>query len=312
MIEKLDSELLEIKFKLKEKESLQHKLEEVMKEHKELSLKKNTLLEQLKKEKKDVDKLEKLTFTSIWYTFIGGKSEKIRQEKNELGQVEYEYKYLNDTLDRLQKDIDYYKDRIFSINKLEKEYNNLLVEKEKTIMETSHELYEPLSKINKDIVDKENYQKEIGEAINAGKEVIYALESIKEALSKARNWGTWDIFGGGFISDMVKHSNLDKAEDNMQQLRYLLNKYTRELKDINMHISINLDISDMLRFADFFFDNIFSDMMVQSKINRALEQVDKAYNIVNNQIYQLQYEYKNLNDDIKSLKAQKQNLLSPK
>lgn len=312
MIQQIDNELLEIKIKLKEKENYQHKLEAIMTELKEYNFKKNNLMEQLKKEKKDVDKLEKLSFTSIWYSLVGGKQARLQKEKNELSQVEYEYKFVCETIERLKGESEYYKDKIYGIRRLEDEYQKLLIEKEQLIMDSNNDLYQPLNDINQRIVENENNLKEITEAINAGKQVLNALETINNALRKAKGWGTYDVLGGGFFASMIKHSHLDDAENKMRDLKYLLNKYTRELKDVNMSVSINLDISDMLKFADFFFDNIFSDAMVQSKINRSLEQVRNAYNKITYQIKELNNQYQNNQNEIERLKEKKKSLLIPK
>jgi len=312
MIKQIDNDLLEIKMKLKEKEKYQHKLKDVMTELKEYENKRSKLVVELKKEKKDVEKLQKLSFSSIWYSLIGGKYEKLKKEKEELSQVEYEYKFNKETITRLKNESKYFKDKIYGIKQLEENYNKLLIEKEKLIFDNNSDLYQPLNDINQKIIHNENNLKEITEAINAGNKVLSALKTIHNALKKAKGWGTYDIIGGGFFANMIKHSHIDEAENNMRDLKYLLNKYTRELKDVNMQVSINIDISEMLKFADFFFDNIFSDMMVQSKINRSLEQVKKTYATIGNQLSELKKQHKNSKIEIKDLKEKKNKILSPK
>ena len=106
-------------------------------------------------------------------------------------------------------------------------------------------------------------------------------------LNKAKGWGTLDLFGGGLLSNMIKHSHLDDADSQLSQLKYLINKYTRELKDVNMQLSIDLDISNMLKFMDFFFDNFFSDFMVQSRIEKTFQQAREAYYKVQQQLDEL-------------------------
>jgi len=311
MIENIDKELIEIKTKINEKENLEHKLEAARLELQKLHAKKAGLKTQLLKEQKDVKSLEKLTLKSIWYSFIGSRNEKLRNEREELSKVEYEYHYLNDIINRLQSEIDYYIDKINNLKHLESQYETLLKQKETMIYNNNHELYEPLTKLNQEIINLEANIKEINEALIAGKEVINALEEIKKALNSASGWGTWDLLGGGLFSDLMKHSKLDEAERKIRDLQYLLNKYNRELKDINMHININLDISSTLKFFDFFFDNIFSDLMVHSKIQRALEQINNAYRIINNQLSELDIELKRNTYNIKQIYNQKKQLLTP-
>ena len=311
MLNKIDQELLEIKMKLKDQENYEHKLKNVLYEIKGYEQKKIKLLPQLSKEKKDVDKLEKLTLKSIWYSLLGSKTLKLNKEKAELSKVEYEYKFINETIKRLIAESEYYQDKIAGSKQLEAEYQKLINEKEQLISDSNHELSQPLSQINQERVVVESSIKEINEAINAGTEVMDALSSIIKVLNKAKGWGTLDLFGGGLLSNMIKHSHLDDADSQLSQLKYLINKYTRELKDVNMQLSIDLDISNMLRFMDFFFDNFFSDFMVQSRIEKTFQQARKAYYKVQQQLDELRVQHRNQKTKIKTLTDNKNKLLSP-
>ncbi len=297
--------------KLKDQENYEHKLKSVLYEIKGYEQKKIKLLPLLSKEKKDVDKLEKLTLKSIWYSLLGSKTLKLNKEKAELSKVEYEYKFINETIKRLIAESEYYQDKIAGSKQLEAEYQKLINEKEQLISDSNHELSQPLSQINQERVVVESSIKEINEAINAGTEVMDALSSIIKVLNKAKGWGTLDLFGGGLLSNMIKHSHLDDADSQLSQLKYLINKYTRELKDVNMQLSIDLDISNMLRFMDFFFDNFFSDFMVQSRIEKTFQQARKAYYKVQQQLDELRVQHRNQKTKIKTLTDNKNKLLSP-
>lgn len=43
-------------------------------------------------------------------------------------------------------------------------------------------------------------EKEKREAIAAGNRAVRSLRNAQENLNSAKNWGLWDIFGGGFLS----------------------------------------------------------------------------------------------------------------
>ena len=51
-----------------------------------------------------------------------------------------------------------------------------------------------------------NLQKEMSEAIQAGENALCSLRTAREELQKAGNWGIVDLFGGGFITNLIKHS----------------------------------------------------------------------------------------------------------
>ena len=49
-------------------------------------------------------------------------------------------------------------------------------------------------------------EKEKKEAIAAGNQALHSLRTAQENLNSARNWGIWDMFGGGFLSTALKQS----------------------------------------------------------------------------------------------------------
>lgn len=89
-------------------------------------------------------------------------------------------------------------------------------------------------------------EKEKREAIEAGQRALSSLRTAKENLNSAKNWGLVDMFGGGFFSTMLKHSKMDKARQNMEQAKYDLRNFSRELNDVNMACNLNINTGDFL------------------------------------------------------------------
>ena len=101
--------------------------------------------------------------------------------------------------------------------------------------------------------------KEKREAIDAGYRAINSLKTARDNLNSAKNWGLLDMFGGGFFSTMLKHSKIDQARQNMEQAKYDLRNFSRELNDVNIACDLNINIGDFLSFADYFFDGFVAD-----------------------------------------------------
>ena len=127
-----------------------------------------------------------------------------------------------------------------------------------------------------------NDTKEIYEAIEAGERALNSLYAAQDKLKSARGWGMLDMFGGGFITDLMKHSKINDASRCMEDAKCHLKKFQKELKDVNLPLNIRMEVGGFLSFADFFFDGIVADYLVQSKIANAREQVDDAIIMVNN------------------------------
>ena len=130
--------------------------------------------------------------------------------------------------------------------------------------------------------------KEKREAIEAGERALQSLRCAQDNLNSAKNWGMVDLFGGGFISTMVKHSKMDRAQQYMEQARYDLQSFSRELNDVNMACDLHIETNDFLTFADYFFDGFVADWLVQDRINNARSQVNEAIRRTEQILRQLQ------------------------
>lgn len=125
-------------------------------------------------------------------------------------------------------------------------------------------------------MSNEMMNRELQEAVNAGRQALCSLYSAREKLGSARNWGIFDMLGGGFLSDLAKRSKMNEAAELIEQAKKDLQVFQQELKDVKVSLDLRMEIGSFLSFADFFFDDIISDYLVQSKIKDAREQVEDA------------------------------------
>lgn len=133
-----------------------------------------------------------------------------------------------------------------------------------------------------------DFEKEKREAADAGNRALRSLKAAQENLDSAKNWGIWDMLGGGFLSTMAKHSKMDRAKENLAKARSDLKNFSRELQDVNMACHLDIETGDFLSFADWFFDGFVVDWMVQDRINQASRQVEEAIHRVEGVLNQLQ------------------------
>lgn len=98
------------------------------------------------------------------------------------------------------------------------------------------------------------------------------LERLGRAIDKldsAGGWSTWDLLGGGLVSDMMKYSRLDEAQEQIEALRGDLRRYQAELADVERIEHFDVRPGGMTQTVDIFFDNIFTDWMVRDQIQRS-------------------------------------------
>lgn len=129
-------------------------------------------------------------------------------------------------------------------------------------------------------MEQEQYRIEIQEAIDAADRALYSLNRARDSLLSAKGWGIFDMFGGGFISTWVKHSNMNAAEKSLADVQAALRAFSEELDDVDEMIDMSFSNADLLTFADYFLDGLFADFLVQGRINDAIRNVDNTINQV--------------------------------
>lgn len=118
-------------------------------------------------------------------------------------------------------------------------------------------------------------ERERQEAIRAGERALNSLRDAEHYLGGARLWGIVDLFGGGGLSGLLKHAKIHDASRSMERAKTDLLAFQRELRDVDI-ADLRIDIGGFLTFADFFFDGLVADWLVQSKIQNARRQVAEA------------------------------------
>jgi len=108
----------------------------------------------------------------------------------------------------------------------------------------------------------EEQRKEIKEAIAAAEESLIYLRKAHSKLVDAKDWGTFDMLGGGLLSSYKKHSKIDSAKRYLNLANKSIDKLNIELKDVKQ----SLEFDGLLKFADIGLDCFFVDFQVQKQI----------------------------------------------
>lgn len=256
----------------------------------------------LGKEEKDVKKLEGISFRNLIYTILGNKQEKLSKEQQEFLSAKLKYDECRNAVQVLKGEIESYSAQLSEFGDVHYHLEELLKKKEELILNSGDKnasrLLENLDKISQCTIE----QNEIKEAILAGNNVICTLEEALEYLGKARDMGAWDIMGGGFITTSMKHSNIDGAMKYITEAKSYLNTFSRELRDVNIDLDLEINISSFDKFADYFFDNFISDWNVQNKIMNSQSSVNNVLENVRELVDGLNMRYDDLRLQIEVLR----------
>ena len=296
------NDLLQWKEKAEEKKQLQNRLRKAQDEIQNLNVRFEAITADLKKEFKDVQQLEDGGITSLFYSILGNKVEKLDKERQEYLAAKLKYENCKNELEQLKSEIKQIENYIAELGNPETEYLSKLDKKSLKMRESGDSNFLNFEKLLEALYAQ---KKEINEAIEAGEMALQGLRSAIKSLKSALGWGVYDMLGGGFLATAVKHSNIDNARETIHDVQVWLNRFRRELSDVHLDTGENLSVQmdSFTTFADFFFDNLIFDWVVQSKINRSLEGCETIYKQVLDIVTQLRINDVDVTQKYKETKA---------
>ncbi|WP_312111106.1 hypothetical protein [Brevibacillus reuszeri] len=281
MFQEINERLAAKKVELRQKLHREHNSKKLREQHEQEVVKLQTLHKKLQSEQQDVDKLMGMSFGAFFYSLIGKKDEKLSKEKEELLQAKIKYEAVLATVKDLEEEMATTKEQLSRMSDVESEYADLLLQKERLIQAKRPDLVRVLREYSEQQSQLEASQKELDEALEAGRATIQHLDKAIDKLKSASSWGAWDMLGGGAVSTYIKHSRINEARDAVHEAQKSLRRFERELYDVQRESRIQIDIGEMLTFADFFFDNIITDWIVQDRISTSLQQAkDKMEKVI--------------------------------
>jgi len=274
MLTALNEKLNGLRGKMAQCEKTEAMINELRAQEKELAARVGELASLLQIEQEDVDRLTG-GFWSIYYAIIGKREEMLEKERAEALAASMKYETAKKELEAVQQEIFSIQLKSASVKQLEREYRAALMEKVE-VMKTMSAYAEKIAELEEKKGYLEIQIREVGEAREAGRRVLGQIDRIESSLDSAEGWGTWDLFGGGVISDIAKYSHLDEAQAGAQNLEALLRRFKTELADITIHADLAVPTDGFLRFADWFFDGFFVDWTVLSRIRESKESLKSA------------------------------------
>ena len=268
------------------------------------------LKEETYKEQLDVDQLENFSAAKLFYQVVGKLDERLEKEQAELYAAALRYDSARQELQSVESELDSRRRELSLLEGCEAEYERLLAEKARVLRE------DPNSPSARRLLALEERQaqlsareKELNEAIRAGYDALSDIGTIEESLSSAEGWGTWDVFGGGLISDMAKYSHLDEAQRQINTLQRSLSRFRTELADVDIRMDIQIEVDSFLRFADYFFDNIFTDWAVLDRIRNTQSQIQQVDGSVRTIVSRLERNLEQCRQDIQQTAQERKDFL---
>ena len=228
-------------------------------------------------EEADVVALESWSPTRIWAGLRGSRDVDLSREQAELKAAQYAVATAEHRQRSAAAVLDQVEVRLQEIGDAGARYEAALSTKADLLVATetgpSGELVELAQRLG--VLAAEG--REIDEADAAGREASERLHAAVALLENAHSWATWDTFGGGgLVTDAIKYDRMDQASRALREADERLRRLRVELADVDLSGVPEVGVDALLQTFDIWFDNIFSDWSVRSRITDALAAATRA------------------------------------
>lgn len=305
MTDTLHDRLLEArerKFRLNKAERRRDELQKRKREQERLIVE---LEVQLEAEQADVEQLTRLSLANLFHTLLRSKEEQLEMERQQALAAALKLQEAKQALGDTQAELHRAAEEIGGLLNAERDYVRLLAEKE-AALRSSPGASSELEEMEARLTELTLQVREIDEARSAGRSVLASLEDASNCLEKAENWGRWDLWGGGgMISTHLKHGHVDDAKQYIHNANRLMLRFRDELADLNRRLDIEIDIGGMLKMADYWFDGLIADWVVQGRIQNAQEQTLESIRRIRPVVDRLQAEQAAAESELAGLKTRR-------
>lgn len=235
----------------------------------------------LDSETADVLRLEGFSFARLAANVRGTRADDLMRERSEQARAESAHATATSRAAAAQTDVDDLVRRFDALGDLDARRRAALEAKAAWLSATGHPAGAHLDKLSEELGEADELSRQIAEAIHAAQMARAAFDAVLGRLGNAESWATYDLFGGGILTDLVKHSHIDEAQRLMAEADDTVRRLHAELADVGEVVTVDsVGVTEGTRLMDYFFDDIFSAMSVRSSIIESRERVTRARDAV--------------------------------
>ena len=271
-------DLRRLRAQMERKRQLEAQVRELRAQRENLTRRAQELKRQTQMELADVDRLEGHSLAAFFYGVIGKMDEKLTKERREAYAARVKYDAASRELSGLEAELLEREAEQRTLSGCESRYAQALRARGEALKAAGGAVGAEILKLEERLAALESQRRELREAVLAGEQARNTADAILSSLNSAEGWATWDLVGGGLISDLAKHGHLDDAQQMVEQLQVQLRRFKTELADVTIQADLQISIDGFLRFADYFFDGLFADWMVLDRIGQSQSQTQETRN----------------------------------
>jgi hypothetical protein len=224
-------------------------------------------------ESADVARLERLSFARVWASLRGDTAERIEKERGEEQAARYRLEVASEQHRAVLEQAREAEERKARLGDVAARRAEARERVESWVLTHGGPTADALTETLRRVALLEAEQREVQEAAAAADAVLTPLTEATRLLEAASGWSTYDLLGGGMVTDLVKRDRMNAAAEQLRAADQALRYLSAELSDLGQRAAYEVMLPGGLDAFDLWFDDIFSSWAVHNRIGDAQAKV---------------------------------------
>ncbi len=260
------------------------------------------------KERADVDVLNRTSLRRVLAKLAGNHDEKLAREEAEAAAVKIRLDGQRVRVEQTRADHAALRQQAKGLADADDRLKAAVATETKRLIDSGTPMGDQMLALRQRIAENAAAQREHLEAREAGRAAIHAVNQVTVLLGKALGWSTGDLFNLPF-ADWAEHSRLDDAAELCWHAQRYIDRFAREMADVDLKVNVRMPDVDTSRFADYFFDNVITDSIRHNKIKRTAEHVSRIQSYLSARLSEVDQRLAGIRSAAHALDAERRRLL---
>ncbi|MCB9897347.1 MAG: hypothetical protein H6825_05035 [Planctomycetes bacterium] len=266
------------------------------------------LRERVEREKRDVDALDGASLAAFAVRLLGDFETRHAKENAEWVAARLRLEDAEAELSAAAEDVRRDEQHLASLADPLPAYHALLAEKRRWLESHDAGAHEQILHLAEQEGALRDLLRELDEAVWAGQVARGALVGMLHALSRAQSLGKLDMIG--ISPTWVKFEHIDDAHRHASAANRALSRFQLELSDVAVRheAHIAMEVGSLATFADYIFDDLVSDWVVQCRIDKSHRSAAVARTRVNRTLRLLEERRMSVRAELAALESRRRAL----
>ena len=242
----------------------------------------------LHQEEKDVQRLEKPGLSVLFYQLTGQMESILDKERREVYAARAKYETVKRELEAIREDLLETQEDLEDLRNCEEVYASKLEEKRKNLEKQTDSCGTALLEKEQLLAHLAQQEQELAEAIVAGTSALRMMADLQQHLHSAKDWDSLSTSPAAFLADHAREEKLQEAREAVMQMQVLMQRFNKELSDVDIRPKLQGSITRMLQFADELHNGILTDMTLPERISHSCFLADQTREFILGVLRQLQ------------------------